>query len=282
MVERAVYSFWSNPSNDEHVGFNSEEAFINCLYLSVLYSKKHFKEVVLVTDNAGKKMLIEKYQIPFDSCSTELNELATENKKHWSIGKIKACAVQKKPFVHIDNDVILFKKLPAQFLMSPVGFQSFEGNFFSQYYSFCMDDLKLNWNESPKWLDSSDYTAYNCGIMLFNDLRVLDEWYLHAKKYINYVDKKLLEGFDFGGHLPCLIFEQVFIKHLLNLYKIPVIFLSSFYNNENIQCIDDDLAAKLGYTHLISTAKRNVDIETKIKQRLISEDSNFYEKHFKI
>jgi hypothetical protein len=43
MVEKVVYSFWSKPMNSDNIGFNSEESFINCLKLSVFYSKKYFK-----------------------------------------------------------------------------------------------------------------------------------------------------------------------------------------------------------------------------------------------
>lgn len=58
MINRAVYSFWTKPqskSKELLCGFNSTEAFLDCLHLSVIFSKKWFKEVVMVTDLQGKK-----------------------------------------------------------------------------------------------------------------------------------------------------------------------------------------------------------------------------------
>ncbi len=108
MIKRAVYSLWPDPIGDINVGFNSEQALIECLALSLHYSKKWFDTVVLVTTSAGKK-LIEGYNLPFDEISTELDlGLAEIDRAHWAMGKIYACKIQKEPFIHIDFVVILF------------------------------------------------------------------------------------------------------------------------------------------------------------------------------
>jgi hypothetical protein len=97
MVERAIYSLWTKPMKGEHVGFNSEQALMESFALSLHYSKKWFKEVHLITDLKGKK-LVEKWGLEFDHINTDLENIMDGiYQNHWSLGKIYACKIQ---FIH--------------------------------------------------------------------------------------------------------------------------------------------------------------------------------------
>lgn len=268
MIERAVYSLWTKPMNGEFVGFNSEKALMECFSLSLHYSKKWFKEVHFITDLKGKA-LIDKYGLKFDYVSTELEEaLKDTSEKDWSLGKIYACKIQDKPFIHIDNDVILFKPLPDSFLRKDAVFQSPERGSWP-YYNDMMDFDNLNYNNKPSWYDTKNLKAYNCGLLGFNRLDFLNEWWETTLQHIEYL--KLQNGYPSVSLLPCLIFEQQYIGCLCDHYNYNVGLLTDYGTDKNQEYITEDLAIKLGYTHLISQCKRQKDIEEKVSQRLQKE-----------
>jgi hypothetical protein len=270
MIERAIYSFWTKPMEDTYVGFNSEESLIECFALSLHHSKKWFKEVHLITDLKGKA-LIDKYGLEFDYVTTELEEaLADIDKKNWALGKIYACKIQEKPFIHIDNDVILFKPLPQSFLRAEAGFQNHENHIWHRFYGPMIDFDRDNYKTPAIWYNfpsNEDGKSYNCGIIAFNRIEVIQEWWDEALKHAMYID-------EIGGYpkdtisISSLIFEQHFIASICKHYSIRACMLTDFYSSEkhNATHIDDELAEKLGYTHLISTTKREKHIEEKVKK----------------
>jgi len=267
MVERAVYSLWTKPVDGETVGFNSEQTLIECFTLSLHYSKKWFKEVHLVTDLKGKA-LVEKYGLKFDHINTDLEKVMDGvYQNHWSLGKIYACKIQDVPFIHIDNDVILFKPLPETFLQASAGFQNIETEEQEQWYRLLLEHAEKNYLEKPTWFDCTRFKAYNCGIILFNKLDILGEWWESSLNYIEYLDRS---GFDYNHHLSCLIYEQFCIYSICQYYKYDVDLLSFYGTPEqrNLGYLPKDLAEKLGYTHLIAACKRRPDIELKVRNRL--------------
>lgn len=255
MINKALYSFWSKPNT----GFNTEEDLINCLKLSLLFSKKWFDKTELVTDKAGKKLIIDKHKLDFDNVVVCLDKYNIYNERYWSIGKIVACSLQKEPFIHLDNDVIFFKKPPERILNSDASFQSKENIEWSGYKEYIID---ANKNKSTK-LDYTLYDCYNCGIIGFNKISdVLNEWLELAIKYMDYDNNYYDNNYrPFGT--PCLIFEQYHIVQLLDKYNYNVSFLGEH--------ITDALAKKIGYTHLISNSKKNLIVSKRVKNRLEKE-----------
>lgn len=272
MVERAVYSLWTKPMNGEFVGFNSEKTMMECFALSLYYSKKWFKEVHLVTDLKGKK-LIKKWGLEFDHVNTDLeSELKYVSKSNWALGKIYACKIQDKPFIHIDNDVILFKPLPETFLKSEAGFQNVEIHTHHTFYGDMISFDKKNYKTPAKWYKfptNEIGKSFNCGIILFNKIDILKEWWGEAIKYVNYL--KQVGGYGSEAwDLPSIVFEQHFIASICEEYKIKFKFLTDYHDNPELY-VDNKLAKKLGYTHLISGAKRNSKIEEIVRERLLLE-----------
>lgn len=256
MIKKAVYSQWSKPANDSHIGFNSKKAFYNCALLSLINSKKWFEEVELITDEEGYNLLIKELQLPFDSVKVELDSLNYIDKKHWAIGKLKACSLQDTPFMHLDFDVIWFKRPPDYLLNAEACFQNIEeGHVFNEWYrGYIKDavDQKVN-----NYFSTEDNYAYNCGFMGFNNLNIIDEWYNSALDFIDKFksNKKNL--------VTSLLFEQYAIYKLceLNNYKVEII----------EEAYKDEVTTKYGYTHLLSVVKRRKDIEEKVKKKLEKE-----------
>jgi hypothetical protein len=265
MIERAVYSLWTKPMDgkNEHVGFNTEEALFNCFKLSLHYSKQWFKEVHLVTDIKGKA-LVEKHGLEFDNINTDLEDVLKDiDEKHWSLGKIYACKIQDKPFIHLDNDVIWFKKPPVKLFLKDAAFQNSEKTSWP-FYKDMMEYDKKHYINRPKWYNVENIEAYNCGFIAFNKLDFLKKWWEESLNYIKYIDNTK------GNHvLPCLIFEQHYVGCLCKNYKYSVCILTDFDpNNNKYEWPTEQLAKELGYTHLIAGSKRRPEIEKKVKIKL--------------
>lgn len=270
MVERAVYSLWTKPTEGEHVGFNTEQTLIECFALSLHYSKKWFKEVHLVTDLKGKA-LVEKWGLEFDNINTDFDFIMEGiDSEHWALGKIYACKIQDKPFIHLDIDVILFKPLPDTFLKSDTGFQNYEGSSYSRHYIDLLEMAKLAYLDRPVWLDVEMRHSYNCGVLLFNNLSFLNEWWKEAVRYVKWLS---YTNQDTGNNITSLMFEQVFICNLCKHYDVKVDLLNYYGSDDQkkLEWVPDDIARSLGYTHLISNVKRKPEIEKKVRHKLIKE-----------
>jgi hypothetical protein len=280
MIERAIYSLWTKPMTQGYIGFNSEKALMECFALSLHYSKKWFKEIHFITDIKGKK-LIEKYGLKFDYISTEFDDaLHDVDEREWSLGKIWACKIQDKPFVHIDNDVILFKPLPKDFLAKEAVFQNSEKTYTMQHYNGMMQYDKEHYEDRPKWYNVQKSLAYNCGLLGFNRFDFLDEWWESAIKHVDYLKQR--NGYPFPGAVSPLIYEQQYVGCLCNEYNYEVGVLTDYSDLPNPpEWIPADLASKLGYTHLLSQSKRKKETEDKVRKRLMYEGvklSNIKEK----
>ena len=272
MINKAIYSFWTKPMNDTFFGFNSEKVLIECMALSVGLCRRYFSKVELVTDLKGKELLIDKYNLPFTSVSIELEEgLSGIDEKHWSIGKIYACKIQKEPFIHIDNDVIWVKRPPDYLLKADACFQSIESGY--AQYQFLLNHAINNYKDKPdyKW---DENIAYCCGIVGFNKLEHLETWWQDSLEYIDYIDSYFKEEYDTWHELPCLIFEQFYIKNICNINNYDVQFVHEEYVNK-------ETAVRLGYTHLISTSKRNKYVEELINTnyKLFKENKETYKRN---
>ena len=262
MIDKVIYSHWSKPAKDKYVGFNSKEAFADCARLSIIYSRKWFDKVELITDKKGFEFLIDDLKLPFTDVKIELDKLNHIGSTHWAIGKLYSCKMQKEPFMHLDFDAIWFKKPPDHVLMAGVGFQNKEfDKEFHWFYKPLMDEAK-NWGLSVK-ANFDRILAFNCGFMVFNDRSFLDEWFVYALEYIGQYDKYHDNNADII-HCSSIIFEQFFLANLCEYYGTNSVALKDDW-------IDDETAEKYGYTHLISVSKRNKSVEEKIHKRVLKE-----------
>jgi hypothetical protein len=65
-------------------------------------------------------VLVENIGIPFDFVSTDLDAINEYSPYWWNMGKFYTYADQRKPFIHIDNDVFIWDPLPERILSAPL------------------------------------------------------------------------------------------------------------------------------------------------------------------
>ena len=112
---RSDFSHWSVPNYlNRFCGFNSRK---DLNFFCYSYCAKHwFKNLVLYTDNQGIEDLNRVLPL-FDDVKLDLQELHDNNvpSSLWAYPKILAYSKETEPFLHIDNDVFLWEKLPLEF-----------------------------------------------------------------------------------------------------------------------------------------------------------------------
>lgn len=260
-IEKIVYSLWTKPSGnilENAVNWYSPKSQLLCLALTVLKSKEFFKEIELVTDSEGWK-IIKKLNLPFTSFKTILDDIPKEQHGFWALGKIYAYKAQKKPFVHLDNDAILWKGLPEWALNSEVFVQNTEdaGWFTDVYMPEVNRANKILKYFPPNWNITKE--AFCTGIFGGTNIEFIQEYCNEALRFIN--DKKNKSGWESitnkGSY--CIIFEQYILACIAQNKKANVTFFDKHLIKENLE--------NLGYTHIWG-AKKEAGIEKILEDSL--------------
>lgn len=129
--------------------------------INLFYLKKNFGEAHLITDSASKPFF---EHLPWTSLTTELDLVPTGYEKVWCLSKLFAyreIAMRGKPFLHVDNDVALWKGLPEEFLTAEVFAQAPED---AVKYKYQPEKLRENCPRLHVFNETTTETAYNVGI----------------------------------------------------------------------------------------------------------------------
>ncbi|MGH9883349.1 MAG: DUF6734 family protein, partial [Pyrinomonadaceae bacterium] len=111
---RAVWSFWSKPYFAGWSRWYTDWHHWLGWGLSLHTASQFYPDTCLVTDDTGARILIDHLQLPFVHVSSALNKLRNDDADWWSLGKIEAYRLQDEPFVHVDADVFLWKRLAPE------------------------------------------------------------------------------------------------------------------------------------------------------------------------
>jgi hypothetical protein len=258
--------------------------------LSLRLARRHHPETMLVTDRAGKELLVDGLGLSFSSVSTELDSISHADEGWWALGKLIAYSMQEKPFIHLDTDVFLWKPLPATVASAPAFAQCPEEHSARDHDSLprqvesAFQQSNLPLPEEWQWARSHSpdiYREANCGIVggnrtdfiryyasLARDL-VLNPAYAGAwarfanKDALNMVIEQFLLSacVEFHRFHPESPFRGIHIRYLFS---------------STGEAVDQEAAARAGFTHLWGDAKRDSSIARRLEQRTQDEDVHFY------
>jgi len=267
-MKKAVYTYFAI-EGQESAGFNSTKELAFFLSLSVEYSKKFFSEVELVTNDYGKKILINKYKIPFTSVSVALNKLDI-HPDLWAFAKIVSYSIQKEPFVHIDLDVVLWEKIPSRLTKERIFFQhkdTFDMQPGYRYLVSAIASTTVSYFCSEKKIEH----AHNCGVVGVNDLSLTKKWFALANDFIfNHNNRYFWNKLENKGQMNYL-FEQYFISCICAGEGFEPDVLIKNFNYKSVT------HPEFKMTHLWGDGKRKSDMN-KIKARLKKEFPAIYER----
>jgi hypothetical protein len=242
----------------------------------------------LVTDDKGKKILIDNIGLEFEFVSKELNSISSYHQNWWALGKIIAYKCQKSPFIHIDQDVILWKKIPENIEKSDVFTQSIEyvGEHDHFYAPRRFDELKSagGWvpEEILEYLRSPyPHSASNCGIFGGNNIQFIQHYANNAIKFVTdpynitkweprWEDNVLMEQYNINA---CVNFHRGKMESPFKNVKLDYLFPVTANPYDMLT------AEEYGYTHLMD-AKKNPFIAAIIEERVKSDYPKMYKRCF--
>lgn len=288
---RAVWSFWSKPYK-AYKGRIWREPRHHLLAwgLSLRLAKRQFAETLLVTDSAGKALLVDQLGLDFTEVSTELDRLRNADPGWWALGKLVAYSVQDRPFIHLDTDVFLWRPLPASLTAAPVFGQCPEDHNALETWCGPADveraftqhgmSLPTEW-EWARSRSLSHFREVNCGIVggtrtdflryyanLSIDL-VMNRKY--AAAWAEFPDKAgynmVVEQFQLAA---CIDFHRLSPESPFRGIGIRYLFPSCG------EAYNPQAAAKAGYTHLLGESKSIPDVTSRLDRRVAELDPAFH------
>lgn len=130
---------------------------------SVNYLKTNYNNIYLVTDFAGEKLF---NNINFSNIYTELEKISNEFPQVWSLPKIYALsfiANKNQPFIHLDYDFFITKKLSDKIINADIILQSKQYNIDKWGYNTEFFEKKCPVKYIKNYKTQS--FAYNCGVI---------------------------------------------------------------------------------------------------------------------
>jgi hypothetical protein len=287
---RAVWSFWSKPfQTRKNIGWYSELHHLLAWGLSLQTASRHYPETVLVTDRAGKRLLVEQLGLPFVHVSTELERLANADPGWWALGKLVAYSLQDQPFIHIDSDAFLWKPLPRHVTASPVFalcpvFYANDSNLWpleiERAFAEHGGKLPLEW-EWARSRGNAFFREEACGIMggchvaflryyaetavclVLNSDNAAAWSRLPDKIGLNTIVEQFMLGacLDYHRYHPTSPYRGIQVSHLFSSVG---------------EALDGSRAARLGHTHLLGGSKSHPAVARRLEDRVRRENPEYF------
>lgn len=265
---KAIYTLWEDSRNKVNAGFATPRDLAATLALSVEYARKQFSRVELYTNDAGRELLAP-FNIPFSEIFTTHTVLdGVLDANLWAYAKLKTYALQREPFVHIDNDVILWDEIPQSIKNAPLWFQNKEKLADHPTYKLLLAGLHLL--ESPPYdiLYHAPEYALNCGVVGCNYLPIIKEWHKKAEQLIFAPENTGFWRSRSDKHSHNHLFEQYFISALAKKYGLE--------NSVKVLLPDFKYGIKhneqfYNITHLWGESKRSESTMQLIRKRLFND-----------
>jgi len=264
---KIIQTFWSKPFLTENNNFQNRfnggwnSKLLNCI--SIAYScmqfKKYYNKVELYTDTFGKELLIDKLKLPYTKVHITLDDF-DYNSKLWALAKVKTYSLQTEPFIHADNDVFIFEKLPERIEKAQLLAQNECIDFITLYKM--MKEVYKEFNTIDTFIDdnyinSSDLIFGNCGIIGGNNFEFFDEYSkrvfslieenkdrlqytsleMMPQVYEEYLYYCMARGLDIDMEFLLLPFEVDFNSDIVNFNSNYVHIIGTFKKMEEINKI---------------------------------------------
>ncbi len=286
---KIIQSYWSLPANhyEKDIHGRTNGGFIDARFnymswaLSCLTLKRFYKDVELITDKEGEKLLIDTLKLPYTKVTVCLDELNHYYPKLWAIGKIKAYQLQKEPFLHVDGDIFIWKAFGnTSFHQKPLIVQNIDYDY--PWYAETLKSIETHFEYLPKeiiknYLVRKDLTAINAGLIGGTDIDFFQQYTHEAFEFLNR-NLACLDKINIG------LFNNVFEQYLFyaiasNENKFIYPFLNLKPHEEFTEAMNFHLLPNVeSFIHLIGYAKGNIYACEQVAMRLRYEFPEYYER----
>lgn len=256
---RIIQTLWLAPKNDNAInskcGWLSPEYHWMSWVLCFSQLHKFYSQIELYTNKAGKEVLIDILKLPYSKVHLVFDDLAIPESL-WVYYKIYTYSLQKEPFLHVDGDVFIYKKLPQKLLNSPLISQNQEINF--TFYQKTLDLIRTLDIDLPIILkDTLPELTYNAGIFGGHDIAFFQEY---SQLVLDFISK----NFDFLQRIPqsncAMLLEQGIFSVLVAKHsKVVTCVLDKPISDITYPELTELHETKAGkwYFHLMNETKRN-------------------------
>jgi len=288
----AVWSFWTKPFATKRASSWYHEWHHWLAWgLSVYLARQHYPQTWLVTDDDGARVLIDQLQLPFRHVSTALNGIAREDPDWWALGKIEAYRRQEAPFVHIDTDVFLWKRLPIRLEQADVFAQNPEpiipgASCYRPEELECALGWPMHGWLPREWLwyrRGASLRAQCCGIFGGRRLDFIQHYADSAKRLLNDRRNRAALRINNGKNEQMLLLEQYLLSACLEYHRerkrSPFCGIEIRYVFENWEdAFRPERATEAGFTHLAAGAKRSLHVARHLERRVQQDLPEHYER----
>jgi hypothetical protein len=284
---RAVWSFWNWPfAARTGRSWHSPMHHLLAWGLSLSCARRHYPDTMLVTDSAGKKLLVDSLGLEFAEVSTELDRLRDADPGWWALGKLIAYSIQDRPFIHIDTDVFLWKPLPPEAAEAPVLAQCpeyFHRNAdrgmceISNAFAGCGTPLPVEW----EWAVSREDTwvrEENCGVVGGQRADFLRHYAQTAADLIlNPANAAAWRRVEYKSNMAV---EQFFLAACVDFHRRHA--ASPFWGVRTgyvfptwDDAVNPNYATRVGFTHLLGDSKSSAAVARRLEMRIGRDDPGF-------
>jgi hypothetical protein len=289
----SVWSFWSKPACllRRRSWFTDLHHLLGWV-LSVETGRRHYPNALLVTDDDGARLLVDRLELRFEQVSTSLNKLRDQDPSWWALGKLLAYQEQVEPFVHIDADVFLWKPLPREVTDADVFAQNPEPMLPGRsWYQPGSLEQALNYPSNgwlpPEWhwyrTNFREQRGECCGIFGGQRIDFIDAYADLAWRIINHDQNRVGLGLLSPKVNRMILLEQYLLsacveyhrqKESSPFYGVNITHL--FRSMEEAFCPTS--ARAVGYTHLAGNAKSDPRLAKRLEYRVQREYPEHYER----
>lgn len=279
-----VQSYWTKPlfmSNDTSChridgGWGSTFVALCAYAYSGLSISKFYPETVLYTDDYGIKIFGDILGIPYANIYTDLNKLDF-HPSLWALGKVYTYSLQTRPFIHIDNDIFIWSKLPQNIEEASLCCQNRE--ILTKDYLKAMKIMEEDFKTVPPiFQNNSNIQSINAGILgghniefINNYSNIIIETYKSYRKEFEY--RKLESGYY------NIILEQLSFAKLAKEKNEKITFLMEGLDfNEIVNQVIDiaTVPVTTTYIHLLGNLKKYLSLSQFICHCLKYEYPSYY------
>lgn len=287
----AVWSYWSAPSGPSHIA-RWKSQFHHLLAWAISLSASGILEhrKVLYTDSPGARLLVDRMGLPFDEVNCVLDEIPFELSRFWVLGKLHAYQQHSRPFLHIDSDVFIWKRIPDRlnqasvFSQNPERFSSTSKDYQPAAIIAFLDQFSVTVPEALRWyIDIGGNEAYCCGIVGGSSTDILNRY---ATETINLIEMHASTFAQLPTHLePNVVLEQYMLSAFC-CYQVAVLGNRSLrvdhlFESE-LSSRTANRSAAAGYTHLIGPAKQDEKILANVSRYAETNLPEYHDKARKI
>lgn len=290
---RSLWSFWSKPFLAHRASsWTSEQHHLLAWILSLETARRHYPRTALVTDDYGARLLVDGLGLEFGEVSTALNTLHGADPGWWALGKVCAYGLQREPFIHLDTDVFLWKRLPAWLETADVVAQYAEvADTFYPFYRPEVVEAALRetgggWlPEEWRWYRNGTRPQRGecCGLFGGSHLGFIQYYAGVARRFMEHPDNQRAWQRMANKPWHMILFEQYLLAACLEFQnrqpttpfagvKIRYLF------NSTQEAYHTPAPAHVGFTHLLADAKKDQLLAERLARRVQRDFPNQYER----